>query len=82
MLNCEKVAEVFGINGCAHEFAFDAACATFVPPQQIDGQPPHGGEVFGGLLGAGASLIFAKDHVRHPRANLYKPTKASVSQEN
>ena len=66
MLNYEQVAEVVGIDGCAHEFAFEAAFGLFITPQQINRQTPHGREVFGSLLSAGASLIFAKDHIQHP----------------
>ena len=46
------MAEVIGIDGCPHEFAFEASFTEFIAPEQIDRQTPHGSEVFGGLVGA------------------------------
>ena len=52
---------------CGFDFCFDGAL-WFVGVGFEEGERPaaQGGEVFGGVAGAGAALVFAEDGVEHP----------------
>lgn len=54
------------IPGSVELFGADAAVATVVPPQQVQGQPPQHRQILGRMPRARPALIFVELHVQHP----------------
>ena len=62
----EKGDEVVWIERAAEAFSVEAFCGSFVGAEQVEGDAAQGGEVGGGVPGAGAAAVFLEAHIEAP----------------